>query len=448
MDRRPGDAAGTVDVKVTTPGGWVDDANSYKYVPPPVVSNVVDPKKPQYSAYGPLAGGTQVVISGTNLAGTAYVIFGNSLSGLVTPDSVSQNSSGNWVVKATSPSATTAGPVDVFVVAPGGIYPVPISPPAASSFSNLDFTYLAAPAPTASNPLNPSSGSFAGGNELIIYGTGLGTWLTGGAKVQIGNSPAITPDEDNSNSIVIDQVPPYLGYISPTNTPVSVPVTVTTGGGWSVMGQYTYEAEYPSITSVTPATASVTVTTSVVVKGTDFENATLYLGNFQVPESSSNWAFRDSNDEIDFTIPANALGIVPGTVQLTIEIPTGYGGTYSADSSFTFTAGVYVSNLSAMLVPCDLSTPLTIFGGGFSGTATVIFTAAQGGGNIWNTTVPAADVTAATIQLTVSNVFISAATTSTAVDVRVECSGEGESSVNGAQPTDSSSVGRNRPSRA
>ena len=71
---------GTVDVKVTTPGGIsaMSSADQFNYVAAPTVTGVSP-------AAGPLTGSTLVEISGTNLTGATAVKFG-SIAGTIVDD--------------------------------------------------------------------------------------------------------------------------------------------------------------------------------------------------------------------------------------------------------------------------------------------------------------------------------------------------------------------------
>ncbi len=111
--------AGTniVDVTVTTLGGTsaTSPADQFSYLP--VVTSVT-PRS------GPLAGGTEVIITGTNFTSNAIVDFGTTQAIETIPESTSQ-------ILAISPAGTSPGTVNVTVVA-GGV-PPPLRPPIYSS---------------------------------------------------------------------------------------------------------------------------------------------------------------------------------------------------------------------------------------------------------------------------------------------------------------------------
>ena len=101
---------------------------------------------------GPVAGGTSVTVTGSNLSGQTAVDFG-STAGTVTADTATS-------ITVTSP-AGSAGTVDVTVTTPNGT----------SAASSADhFTYTAAPTVTS---VNPTSGPGGGGTSVTGRGTNL-----------------------------------------------------------------------------------------------------------------------------------------------------------------------------------------------------------------------------------------------------------------------------------
>jgi hypothetical protein len=144
---------GTVDVTVTTPEGTsaTSSADKFTYLAPPTVTKL----KP---TSGPVAGGTSVTITGTNLTGATAVTFGATAASTFKVNSATS-------ITATSP-AETAGTVDVRVTTPGGT----------SAISAAD-RFKFAPTVTA---LSPNKGSTVGGTGVTVSGTGfvVGTTAT------------------------------------------------------------------------------------------------------------------------------------------------------------------------------------------------------------------------------------------------------------------------------
>ena len=103
----PPHAAGMVDVEVTTPGGSATLADGFEFidVPAPTITGIAPTS-------GPVAGGTMVTITGTDLTGASGVTFGGTPAQSFTVDSPTQ-------ITATTPPHA-AGTVDVAVTTPAG----------------------------------------------------------------------------------------------------------------------------------------------------------------------------------------------------------------------------------------------------------------------------------------------------------------------------------------
>lgn len=106
----PAAAAGEVLVTVTTPGGTsaTGSGTAYTYRLPAITQ--------VYPASGPAAGGTPVVVRGTNLNGATVVSFGSVAAGAFTV-----NAAGTMITTRTPPGSD--GVVTVVVTTPGGSSP-------------------------------------------------------------------------------------------------------------------------------------------------------------------------------------------------------------------------------------------------------------------------------------------------------------------------------------
>ena len=180
--------------------------------------------------FGPIAGGTVVTITGTNLAGPSAVDFGTAAATNVTVTSATS-------IQATAPSGTV-GAVDVTVTTPDGGGAGTTSPT-----SNADlFNYVTTPAVTSvSTVANPPTGPTGGGTQVQISGTGFGTVTA----VTFGSTAASSYLVNSLNSITA---------ISPADTG-TVDITVTTSLGTSAKSsadQFTYN----SVLTLVPGTAS------------------------------------------------------------------------------------------------------------------------------------------------------------------------------------------------
>ncbi len=236
----PAHAVGPVQVQVTALGGTTtaSPAAEYQYVVGPTISGL-NPSS------GPAAGGTSVVITGTDLTGATAVTFGgtNATSFVV--------NSGTQITAVAS--AHAAGTVEVVVSTPAGDTPM-------AGVAN-DYTYIAAPAVTSLSPVN---GPTAGGTSVVITGTD----LTGATAVTFGGT--------NATSFVVNSGT-QITAVAPTHAAGLVEVVVTTPGGASATtgtaNDYTYVGA-PTVTVLNPASGSTTGGTSVVITGTDLTGAT------------------------------------------------------------------------------------------------------------------------------------------------------------------------------
>jgi large repetitive protein len=324
----PAEAAGTVNVTVTSPGGTstISPADQYTYAPAPTVTSITP-------AQGPAAGGTSVTIVGTGFSGAPVVDFGATAATNVVVVSPTQ-------ITATSPVGAV-GTVNVTVTAPGGT----------SATSAADrYTYLAAPTVTA---IGPVQGPVAGGTSVVITGT----HFTGATLVDFGTLPA-------TNVVVVSAT--QITATSPAELPGPVDVTVTAPGGVSATSpadQFTFVGA-PAVTSLSPSAGPLAGGTSVTITGSGFTTATVV--DFGT-KAATNLKIVSST-QITVTSPAGTAGLVDVTV-------TGLGGvsaTSPADQ-FTYVAAPTVTALSPSAGPLAGGTTVTITGTGFSGTPVVDF---------------------------------------------------------------------------
>jgi hypothetical protein len=178
------------------------------YVPPTITG--ISPTR------GPTAGGTSVIITGTNLSGATAVKFGSTNATGFTVNSATQ-------ITATSPSGS--GTVDLTVTNSGGT---------SATNSSDRFTYVDAPTVTG---ISPTSGPTAGGTSVVITGTN----LSGATAVKFGLTNA-TGYTVNSATQITATSPSGSG---------TVDLTVTNSGGTSATNssdRFTYVA--PTVSSV------------------------------------------------------------------------------------------------------------------------------------------------------------------------------------------------------
>jgi hypothetical protein len=172
--------------------------------PPPVITSL-SPNE------GPVAGGTSVTITGSNLSvggAVPSVAFGSrNATGVGCASSSS--------CTATSPAGASAGQVTVTLTTSSG------ASTAATAGADA-FTYLAA-APKVTK-ISPTRGPTSGGTKVTVTGANFGT--LGATTVQFGTA-TVKPETINSTGT-------ELTVISPAETRGTVTVTVTTPAGTSV----------------------------------------------------------------------------------------------------------------------------------------------------------------------------------------------------------------------
>ena len=288
-------AAGAVDIVVTTPGGTATDSGLFTYVTGPTVSA-------SSPASGPIAGGTAVTITGTDLTGaTAVTIGGAAATGIA-------------VVNATTITATTAshaaGAVDVLVTTPGGI----------ATGTGL-FTYVTAPAVTA---IGPANGSIAGGTIVTITGTG----LTGATAVTIGGVAATGLAVVNATTVTVTTAAAHAAGA------VDVVVTTPAGTGTGVR-LYTYVAG-PTITSISPPSGSVEGGMALSITGTGLTGATaVTIGGVAITGLTVVNA-----TSITGTTAPHAVGVV----NVAVTTPS---GTATGRDLFTYTATLTLASTAS-----------------------------------------------------------------------------------------------------
>ena len=319
--------SGTVDVTVITLAGTsaTSALDQFTYVAAPMVAAVAP-------INGPQTGGTSVTLSGTNFTGASAVTFGTTPAASFTVNNDNQ---------MTAISPTGSGSADITVTTVGGT----------SAVSALDqFTYVAAP---MISMVAPVSGPQMGGTAVSLSGTG----FTGASAVLFGTTPAISFTVNNDSQITA---------ISPTGSG-SADITVTTVGGTSAMSaldQFTYVAA-PAVTSLSPASGSMTGGTSVTIVGTNFNEATAV--NFGTTAATS---FTIVNANQIIAISPSGSNIV----DITVVTAGGTSAAIPADSyTYVYIAPPIVSILSLAKGPAAGGTLITITGTNLSNATGVKF---------------------------------------------------------------------------
>lgn len=213
----------------------------------------------------------------------------------------------------------------------------------------------------------PANADAAGGNLIVISGTGFAS----GATVRFGTalSPNITVA---GTTAIIATVPPGTAGMS-----VTVLVTNPDGSVVAVPTPFTYNAAPISalaVTSASPSTGAATGGTVVTISGTGFlPGATVYFGT----TPGANVSLTDST-LMTVIAPAGALGSA-----VNVSVTNSNGFTTLAPGSYTFGSGAAtsvgggvqptISALSPSSGTAAGGTPVTLLGSGFVSGITVSF---------------------------------------------------------------------------
>ena len=334
---------------------------SFAIAPVPVVSSVAP-------SAGPLAGGTNVTITGSAFTGTTGVtVGGTAATAVVVVDDTH--------ITATTP-AHAVGTVDVIVTNVTG--------PSAAAAGD-QFTYTVAPVVTS---ISPTTGSTAGGPIVTITGTG----LTGATAVNFGGTAATGVTVVNDTTVTAT---------SPAHSVAAVDITVTTAGGTSATGagdMYSYVATaQPTVTSISPTTGSTAGGTTVTITGTGLTGATAvrFGGTAATGVTVVNGT----------TVTATSPAHIAGAHNVFVVTPGGTSASGAGDL-FTYTVTPIVTSISPTTGSTAGGPIVTITGTGLTGATAVNFggTAATGVTVVNDTTVtatsPAHSVAAVDITVT------------------------------------------------
>ena len=314
-------AEGEDPVVVTDGGGTSSGSVKYTYIPAPTVTKL-EPSS------GPAGGGTQVRITGSNLAGASAVKFAGVSATAVKVESPSE-------IVATSPAGS--GTVNVTVTTPGGT----------SAESSADhYTYI--PAPTVTK-VDPPSGSVVGGTAVTIKGSG----FLKGSTVTIGSAASAVEVVSETEL----KAKTAAGAAGPQE------VVVSDEGGSSTGGPtYTY-IPVPTVTKVEPTSGPAAGGTTVTITGTNLTGASAV----KFAGVSATAVKVESPSEAIATSPAGS-----GTVNVTVTTAGGQSGETYADN-YTYIPAPSVTNVEPSSGPAGGGTLVTITGANLTGASAVKF---------------------------------------------------------------------------
>lgn len=333
----PAESAGIVDVTVSNSSGTSNTTNAdhFTYVnPAPTITSLS-------VTSGPLAGGTSVLIHGTNLAGATSVKFGSVTS--------SFTSNADGTITAVSP-AESAGVVDVTVTTGNGT---------SAASANDQFTF--GNVPPVVTGLSVSVGSTAASTTLTISGS----HFSNATAIHFGSAPASSFTINNDGSITATAA---------AQAAATVDVTVTNAGGVSSTSsadQFTFANAPPTVTGLSLSVGALYGGTVVTISGQNLTGATsINFGSLPATSFKIN-----SSGSIVAIAPAGSVGIVDVTV-------TTAGGTSTTSTADRFTYVTPDNNSSTTPIVSGISdntdstsggTSVTIHGVNFTGVTSVLF---------------------------------------------------------------------------
>jgi hypothetical protein len=302
----PAHDAGPVDVTVRNPDGQTSTLTAaFTYVSTAPTLASVNP------ASGPTAGGQPVTLIGSNLDPAITVAIGG-IAVAVSPTPAPTSTS----IAVRTP-AHAAGVVDITVRNPDG-----------QAFTLAGaYTYLAPafPAPTISL-VAPNIGTAAGGQSVIVVGTGF----------QTGAFVTFPPDTTSAPGAIASVTDTQVNYVTPAHASGLYDVTVTNPDGQSATCTNSSifvapnAVSFPTFTTVSPASGPVAGGQTISLVGTVFQaGAKVFFG----PASScppSGLVLVSSDTAISVVTPPHD----PGPVEITIVNPDGSFVTLS--NSYTY----------------------------------------------------------------------------------------------------------------
>ncbi|CAB4874858.1 unannotated protein [freshwater metagenome] len=360
----PAGSAGTPNVTVTTPGGTsvAANGNKYAYTALPTVTSLTKSCTSYATAIacGPEAGGSSVVINGTNLTGgNARVYFGQTAATSFVVNSAT---------KITAVAPAGAGLVDVTVSTYGG-----------TTAAGIGFTYIVAP---VVQNISPAVGTAAGGDTITVSGTD----LIGATRVAFGAttltcSRALTAVcfDNEDDTLTVSITPAGVGG-------KTVDIRVTTPGGLSDIvpeDQFSYLLP-PVVTGISPNSGPIF--TSVTISGTNLstpDGVTVAFGGYSAA------SVVDNGDGTITAMAPQGADTLPQPVHIVVTNSIGQSSTEVVADLFTYVLAPAVTSLTPSSGAESGGELVTISGDYLTEATAVYFDGTQtefgvfGDGSIW-----------------------------------------------------------------
>jgi hypothetical protein len=308
--------AGAKNVVVSADGGVDFRAGGYTYVAAPAITSVAP-------LTGPIAGGTTVTITGTDLGNASDVTVGSGSCAIGDPTT----NTATKIVCVTSAGST--GPATISVTTPGGD----------DTDTNGLFSYVNPPTITELADANGVviGGPQVGGTPLIINGTD----LEGVTAITVGGDPCTGITANTGTSVTCTL---------PAGTPGDQTISLTNPGGTNTSFTYKYIAT-PTITSISPTEGPLNDGDPITITGTNLDGITsLKVDGLDCESISGN-----SSTEVTCAVPDGSAGAK--TIALTNP-----GGTATKSSAYTYVEAPQISSVSPDSGPTQGLNVITING--------------------------------------------------------------------------------------
>ncbi|MDR3502850.1 MAG: IPT/TIG domain-containing protein, partial [Legionella sp.] len=324
----PAHASGIVDVVVNNGVGSATLSAAYTYLANAPTLTAINPTT------GSVAGGVSVTLTGTGLTGMTGVSF----AGVLATSVVVVN---DTTMTAVVP-AYVSGPLVIDVI---------VSNNSSNATLVSGFTYQAGP-PTLGS-ISPNTSSVAGGVTATIHGTN----FVPGTTVTIGGVASTNINVINATTATLT-IPAYV------SGPLIKNVVVNNGvGSATLVGGFTYTANAPTLSSISPITGSITGGTLVTLTGTDFTpGTTVTFGGV----AATNVNVSSAN-----TLTAVTPAYVSGALTVDVMVNNGVS---NATLSHAFTYQAIAPALTSITPNSDSvagGATITVSGSGFVPTTTL-----------------------------------------------------------------------------
>ena len=311
----PPAGSGTVSIGITSAYGAAivgTGDKGYTYMAMPTTTSLGP-------TMGPIAGGTSVVIVGTNFYDRSSTPF----PGSTLPVAFGITASTGGVINSTS-QVTVSTPA--FIGSGGGEVTVNLNTPTGTA-SDLIYTYIGQPTLTSTS-FGPAgaSGPLGGGTQLRIIGTNLST--TSG--VTMAGTKGATLESINASGVTL--------LSPPSTTAGAKSIVVTTAGGTASGITFTYVA-LPSINiggGIVPAAGTTSGSTVVTINGVNLLNPQYVLFGITLGTSTTG-----VNDTTLTSVSPSSLST--GLVSISVRTA---GGTGTLLNAYTYLGPMTITSIT------------------------------------------------------------------------------------------------------